>query len=499
MSVLLAEREPDPVPDPIPSPEPDPPADPAAWAWLTRAGVHMRDGEAATASYGAFLTQRREAAQAVLDTILDTAHGEARDLTTDEAATVEARRADVLRLAPQITAATERDQRRAAEVAAMRSAAGRQVGAGTLADGSRVSITRPEPVYGPGSAFSYFRDAFHAGRDVDAAARLARHRAGLVELVTEAERQGRGINTANLAGAIPTEYYPDLYVDDIDYTGPMSGFFASTTITDSRPIIVPSFGTVTGDTGQPASENAALPNVDVTTAPLTGTPIWVGGESIVSRQAVDGASPGTDRIIAAELRQLLMRDRERAIAAIIAALTAAGSVDATGGATEGAEGLILHRGIRKAVAKFGTARHLPAEVVFASSDTWELLNAAEDTAGRPVMPVGDYVNSSGQAQAGLMAGRIAGVQTLPAWGLAAKTIATARANDAHIWQSAVLDVTLTERNGPHSVVFAVAQYFLALVLQPAGVKRWTWTGAAPAGDDPQADAEAAGSARGKSK
>jgi hypothetical protein len=75
------------------------------------------------------------------------------------------------------------------------------------------------------------------------------------------------------------------------------------------------------------------------------------------------------------------------------------------------------------------------------------------------------------------------------WGLPAKSLFVARREDGHVWQSAILDITLSEREGPQSVVYAVAQYFLCLVLQPAGVKRWIWTGAAPA-DEP--DALAAG-------
>ena len=64
-----------------------------------------------------------------------------------------------------------------------------------------------------------------------------------------------------------------------------------------------------------------LPNVDIATAPQALTPKTIGGETIVSRQAVDGASPGTDVIIANELRELLMRDTEREIALVLEALT----------------------------------------------------------------------------------------------------------------------------------------------------------------------------------
>ena len=57
----------------------------------------------------------------------------------------------------------------------------------------------------------------------------------------------------------------------------------------------------------------------------------------------------------------------------------------------------------------------------------------------------------------------------------------ARRNDARQWASAVLDVRLMERNGPQSVVFAIWQYFAFAVLEPRGVRKWTYTNVLAAG------------------
>ena len=45
---------------------------------------------------------------------------------------------------------------------------------------------------------------------------------------------------------------------DIAYTGPLSAFFATTTITAPNPIAVPKFAAVTGDTDVQTAENAAV-------------------------------------------------------------------------------------------------------------------------------------------------------------------------------------------------------------------------------------------------
>jgi hypothetical protein len=78
--------------------------------------------------------------------------------------------------------------------------------------------------------------------------------------------------------------------------------------------------------------------------------------------------------------------------------------------------------------------------------------------------------------AGFQRGTIGGATVEPAWAiLSAINNFVARRNDARQWKSAVLDVRLMEREGPQSVVFAVWQYFGFAVLQPKGVRKYTYT------------------------
>lgn len=342
--------------------------------------------------------------------------------------------------------------------------------------GAQVTVTRTEPVYRPGVDQSYFRDMLHAAQgDGEAGGRQARHRAIVADLADQLAR--RAIDSTQLGGAFPTAYAPDLYVPDVTYGGPFSNFFAETPIASPNPIILPAFGGVTGDTGVQAAQNTALPNVDMTTNPVTITPKSIGGESIVSRQAVDGASPGTDVIIGTQLRELLSRDREREIALVLEALAARGTITDTGGTGAGQSGGDLIRGLTSAVANMFLDRHLAAEGIFTNGTDWGNLVAGVDTTGRPLMPYIGPVNSDGQLTApGAQVGIIAGVPTTGNWAiLSALNEIVARRNDARQWASAVLDVRLMERNGPQSVVFAIWQYFAFAVLEPKGVRKWTYT------------------------
>jgi hypothetical protein len=423
----------------------------------------------------AALTERRSAIASEATTIRTIAETEGRDLEPQERdalAAIEARTANIDTLLTDARAETER---RDAERSALpqRSA------------GSPAFVTRAETVYGPGTERSYFSDlmAMTLKRDSDAIQRMTRHRMLVTDLAEQIEK--RAVESTELAGAYPTNYYPDLYVPDIAYTGPLSAFFAVTPISAPNPIIVPSFASVTGDTAPQATENTALSNVDVATAPKTLTPKTIGGETIVSRQSVDGASPGTDVIIGGQLRELLMRDTEREIALVLEALTASGTIADTAGTGGAQSGRDLYKGIAALLGTFyagaaaggAGARMLPAEGVFVNSTDWGNLVAGEDTTGRPLLAYINPTNALGQlVGAGFQKGQIGGVPVEPAWAiLSALNEIIARRNDARQWKSAVLDVRLMEREGPQSVVFAIMQYFGFAVLEPKGVRRYTYT------------------------
>lgn len=423
------------------------------------------------------LAERRSAIVAEASTIRTLAESENRDLTTedrDALAAIDGRTANIDTLIADASAeAQRRDTERRALPA--RAASGGH---------SPAIVTRAETVYGPGTERSYFADLMVANRDVGAAERLHRHRMLVTDLSDQIER--RAVETTELAGAYPTNYYPDLYVSDLAYTGPLSAFFQSQPIAAPNPIVVPTFASVTGDTAPQSAENAVLATVDPVTAPKTLTPKTIGGETIVARQAVDGASPGTDRIIAGQLREMLMRDTEREIALVLEALAATAVIPDTAGVVQSVSGRDLFKGFQTILGQFyagaaaggAGARFLPAEGIFANSTSWGALVAGEDTTGRPLMPYISPVNSNAQYtnDPGFQRGIIGGVPTEPAWSLlSAINQIVARRNDAVQFKSAILDVRLMEREGPQSVVFAIWQYFGFVILEPKGVRKYTYT------------------------
>lgn len=420
------------------------------------------------------LTERRDVVTQRIAAIRHVAESEDRSLEDSEREEIQTLEGRVTNINALITEAEAEAQRRDAE----RNSLPQQ------RTGSPALVTRSETVYGPGRDHSYFADLMGMQqRDAGAVERMSRHRQLVTDLARQVER--RAVDSSDLAGAYPTTYYPDLYVPDIAYTGPLGGFFATTPITAPNPITVPAFASVTGDTGVQASENAALANVDVATEPKALTPKSIGGETVVSRQSVDGASPGTDVIIGAQLRELLMRDTEREIALVLEALAASGAITDTAGTTPAQSGADLHRGIAQILSKFYAgdaaggvnARMLPAEGVFCNTTDWNSLVAGEDGNGRPLLAYINPQNALGQASgAGFQRGIIGGTPVEPAWSiLSAVNNFVARRNDARQWKSAVLDVRLMEREGPQSVVFAVFQYFGFAVLEPKGVRKYTYT------------------------
>lgn len=441
---------------------------------LSRSVAHAtgRNGKVPNLTVAA-LTERRDSIVSQIAAVRSIAETEDRALEDVETRDIEALNARISNVDALIVEARADEQRRDAE----RRALPARAASGT---GSHPAVTmRSEAVYGPHSQHSYFADLMN--RDAAAVERMTRHKALVLDLAGQIDR---AVDSSDIAGAYPVQNFPDLYVSDIAYSGPLSAFFATTPITAPNPISLPTFGTQTGDTDVQTAENAAVANVDITTAPLALTPKTIGGEVIVSRQAVDGASPGTDVIIGNQLRELLMRDTEREIALVLEALPSSGAIADTAGV--GGAGADLHNGIAKALGAYYAgsaaggvgARMLPAEGVFVNATDWGNLTGAVDASGRSLLTYVNPVNALGQMSGapGFQSAVIGGVPVTPAWALLAATNEiVARRNDARQWKSAVLDLRLIEREGPQSIVFAIWQYFAFAVLQPKGVRRITYT------------------------
>jgi HK97 family phage prohead protease/HK97 family phage major capsid protein len=414
------------------------------------------------------LTERRSTITQQIATIRQVAEAESRSLDDGENGEIETLNQRIVNIDALIADSTADAQRRDAE----RNSLPR------VAVGSPATVTRAESVYGPHTKHSYFSDMLN--RDAAGVERLHRHRALVADI---AGQMNRATDSSDLVGAYPTTYYPDLYVQDIAYSGPLSAFFATTTITAPNPISLPTFGGAVGDTDVQTAENLPVANIDISTAPLALTPKTIGGESIVSRQAVDGASPGTDVIIGTQLREMLMRDTEREIALVLEALPASGVIPDTAGV--GGAGADLHNGIAGILGQYyagaaaggAGARMLPAEAVFVNATDWGNLVGATDASGRPLLAYVNPQNALGQqGAAGFQSAVIGGVPVTPAWALLADTNeVVARRNDARQWKSAVLDIRLIEREGPQSIVFAIWQYFGFAILEPKGVRRYTYT------------------------
>src|SRR4051794_1042162 len=100
------------------------------------------------------LIEKREAAQAELDALLDSAETESRDLNETETTEFDAKADEIRSLDERITTLAETEERKAkaAEIAAK------------VVKPSPAVVTSEPTTYRKGGSESYFRDLFRAGR-----------------------------------------------------------------------------------------------------------------------------------------------------------------------------------------------------------------------------------------------------------------------------------------------------------------------------------------------
>jgi hypothetical protein len=360
-----------------------------------------------------------------------------------------------------------------------------------------VRVTRePSPYLVEGGRIDerhgFFADLYAAGArgDGDAHRRAAQFQAQLRDYIAAAN------STADSGQIIPPAWGGQWYVEEIARMRPCVGAFSSATITDPRPIPVPAFQDTTpsalvGDHVEGQPDTAGTVNFKQ----VTVTPKAKSGRAEITRELLDSSPTLADRVVSSALRESYSQITESTMAGVLSAGATAAPV--AGGATaatyEGA--------IRSALGSLPSTRFAPGRVVLPAGGVWGALVSANGTDGRPLFPYLGYgpTNAAGVTSAGYAAGQIAGVETRPAWALAAgETIIGAGPADAMSFESSLLEFRFSEKSGPELVEFNVWGYFGAVVLQALGVLLITGTiagtEAAPAGGGGN---ERAGRASGK--
>lgn len=308
-------------------------------------------------------------------------------------------------------------------------------------------VTRPEAVYGPQSGQSYFRDMFNS-HDGAAQERLQRHNGLLRDQVQLMERAGDVISS-EIPGAFPNEYLPGLLVPRILKGRPMGGFFDRQVITDANPKIYPKVTTSTTVAVQSA-ESANPAASDLATTATTVTPLLYGGVTDVSRQVLDGASPGIDTMLMQDLTEAYAQASETVIkTAVEAGATAASTAITLATPFAGTIGNIIEY--------FGDY-FLPAQGVFFPPALYAVLLAQNDTTGRPLVPFLNPINSQGNVQDGASGAMLMSASVFLSYASTVNVVVTARQDSFVILESALAQFRFDQPVGPAAVRIGIWAY-----------------------------------------
>lgn len=338
-------------------------------------------------------------------------------------------------------------------------------------------VTRAEMIYRPGNGQSFLGDAFRAsavgGNNSEAHERQARHYAMIEDLV---QRAGDVLST-EIPGAYPTETMPGLFVPRILQGRPMASFYNRVGIADARPRVFAQVTTGTTVAAQSA-EGANPAASDFATTAITVTPALGGGETVVSRQVLDGADPAAESMIMSDLLEAYARYSEGIVRAAVEAGSTA-QLPATVGATP-------YVGLVGQVIGYQGARFSAPQSQFLGPVVYgNLLTQSDGVSGsiRPIVPFLGPVNTDGQVQAGAAGASIIGVPTILSWAStpgAATTaiggvVVTGRPEDFVIYESSVFRFSFDQVTGPAGIRLGVWAYLAVAVHNVGGSKKVTLT------------------------
>lgn len=237
--------------------------------------------------YSETLTEKRSAALAKADALIEGAKNDARDLSTEEDAEVTAILDEVRALDEQISKHVELEKR-SAEAAELRKSNG-------IAEATAPArVKNEERTYGKNSKNSFVADAFAAqfSNDFAAKERLARH-------MNEERVERRDVTSANFAGLVVPQYLTDLAAPYARAGRPFADIArkhelpaAGLTISISK--------VTTGSAVASQTEGAAVQETNMDDTKLDVSVVTLAGQQNVSRQALERGT-NIDSLVMADL------------------------------------------------------------------------------------------------------------------------------------------------------------------------------------------------------
>jgi HK97 family phage prohead protease len=327
---------------------------------------------------------------------------------------------------------------------------------------STITITRAELVYrdaydGKGQHISYLSDGWKARNgDSAAAERSYRHELQLHDIAVQMERdavrrmegdalaglRAGDVLSTEIPGAYPNDYIPGLFTPRILKGRPMGGFFDHFPISDALPKIFPK--TTTSTTVSVQSAEGTNPAAsDFATSAVTATPLLYGAETVVSRQVIDGSSPAAEAMLMQDLLEGYAQATETVIkTAVEAGASASGTAITAATPFAGTLGNVI---------KYFSTRFRGASAQFIPSALFAVLLGQLDSAGRPLLPWTNAINSSGTVADGGSGAVMLGAQTYLSYASTTNVVVTGKSNDYVIFESPVAKFNYEAVTGPAGV------------------------------------------------
>lgn len=424
-----------------------------------------------------------DALKAGIEGLQSRAATENRSLTDDELTSVRSQGEQARKLADEITALTEIEQRHAAVAQlAHRVDTERRDESGTEGDeqtrGTRLSGTatrdRDPGHYRRDGAHSFFSDVYRhrALDDHDARTRLLEHARALTS-VDEGP------------GTTPPVWMASEFTELARQQRRLSAAVRNLPLSSPAPMTLPyqSAGTDAVVVQQTTEETGTTWTDAWDSATVSVSPKATAGGQKVTRHMLESSSPAVDALIFGDLVSAYNTKIEAAVVA--AWVTAAGSATVTY-ATEAAyqdalDDLSLFDAIRQTATAVRTGLKLPADVLVSSVPRYGTLLDAKDATGRPMVPEESAgpMNVFGTGSVAVD-GRVRGLGILASDGVTQypESILVGRASETILFESPVRRLRYEEPDGPEIVRLAIWAYTAIHVKRAASVERIAVTAAA---------------------
>ena len=208
---------------------------------------------------------------------------------------------------------------------------------------------------------------------------------------------------------VPPVWLPGRYVPLLGAKAPLYTALAKFGVSNFNTLEVPRTVAETGLSGVPADEVTPITPGNITTANDTVTINEVEGSYLFSRKLLMSSNPQIDRIaLDAMDRAWLAQVETEAVAYFVGGANVHTAVSAT--YSDGA-GYIT--AVQAVMANLAAATLYKATVVIPASKEYVAATEAHDTTGRPLLPYGPQMNSSGETSAAFSSAAVQGVPLMP--------------------------------------------------------------------------------------